>query len=77
MCAEGGTGGWHSEVIFISDNPQGPFKPAPENPNPSQRHLPAERPFKVDWAAMPIWWKVPTDNTMGYFLPSARMRKTE
>ena len=21
MCAEGGTGGWHSEVIFVSDHP--------------------------------------------------------
>lgn len=77
MCAEGGTGGWHSEVIFISDNPQGPFKPAPENPILSQRHLPAERPFKVDWAGHADLRKVPTDNTMVYFLPSARMKKTE
>ena len=29
MCAEGGTGGWHSEVIFKSDKPTGPFVPAP------------------------------------------------
>ena len=32
MCAEGGTGGWHSEVIFKSDSPKGPFIPAPSNP---------------------------------------------
>lgn len=50
MCAEGGTGGWHSEVIFISDNPKGPYIPAPGNPILTQRHFPRERENKVDWA---------------------------
>jgi alpha-N-arabinofuranosidase len=50
MCAEGGTGGWHSEVIFISDNPKGPFIPAPSNPILTQRYFPNERENKVDWA---------------------------
>ena len=50
MCAEGGTGDWHSEVIFISDNPKGPFIPAPGNPILTQRHFPKERVNKVDWA---------------------------
>ena len=50
MCAEGGTGGWHSEVIFISDNPRGPYTPAPSNPILTQRHFPRERANKVDWA---------------------------
>ncbi|MDA3816836.1 MAG: glycoside hydrolase family 43 protein [Prolixibacteraceae bacterium] len=50
MCAEGGTGGMHSEVVFISDNPRGPYKPAPSNPILTQRHLPQDRPNKVDWA---------------------------
>jgi len=50
MCAEGGTGGWHSEVIFKSDNPKGPFTPAPGNPILTQRHFPKERVNKVDWA---------------------------
>jgi xylan 1,4-beta-xylosidase len=50
MCAEGGTGGWHSEVIFISDNPKGPYTPAPSNPILTQRHFPKERENKVDWA---------------------------
>lgn len=50
MCAEGGTGGNHSEVIFKSDNPKGPFIPAANNPILSQRHLPANRMNKVDWA---------------------------
>lgn len=50
MCAEGGTAGWHSEVIFTSDNPKGPYVPAPANPILTQRYLPKDRPNKVDWA---------------------------
>lgn len=50
MCAEGGTGDWHSEVIFVSDNPKGPYIPAPGNPILTQRHFPKERENKVDWA---------------------------
>ena len=50
MCAEGGTGDWHSEVIFVSDNPKGPYTPAPSNPILTQRHFPKERINKVDWA---------------------------
>jgi xylan 1,4-beta-xylosidase len=49
MCAEGGTGGWHSEVIFISDSPDGPYKPAPSNPILTQRYFPKDRTNKVDW----------------------------
>jgi alpha-N-arabinofuranosidase len=33
MCAEGGTGGWHSEVIFVSDKPKGPYIPASSRPS--------------------------------------------
>lgn len=50
MCAEGGTGGWHSEVIFMSDNPKGPYIPAPNNPILSQRYLDSNRANKVEWA---------------------------
>lgn len=50
MCAEGGTGDNHSEVVFISDSPKGPFKPWNNNPILSQRHLPIDRPNKIDWA---------------------------
>jgi xylan 1,4-beta-xylosidase len=50
MCAEGGTGGWHSEVIFVSDNPKGPYTPAPSNPILTQRYFPKDRKNKVDWA---------------------------
>ncbi|WP_300669924.1 glycoside hydrolase family 43 protein [Soonwooa sp.] len=50
MCAEGGTGDWHSEVIFMSDSPKGPFVPAPNNPILTQRYFPKDRKNKVDWA---------------------------
>lgn len=50
MCAEGGTGGNHSEVIFSSKHPMGPYIPAKNNPILSQRHLAGDRPNKVDWA---------------------------
>ena len=50
MCAEGGTGDNHSEVVFISDSPKGPFKPASNNPILTQRYFPQDRPEKVDWA---------------------------
>lgn len=50
MCAEGGTGDWHSEVIFISDSPKGPYTPADNNPILSQRYLSPDRENRVDWA---------------------------
>ncbi len=47
MAAEGGTGIDHSEVIFRSDSPLGPFTPCDINPILTQRHLPADRPNPV------------------------------
>lgn len=47
MCAEGGTGTWHSEVIFTADSPYGPFVPHPANPVLTQRDLPEDRGDKV------------------------------
>jgi xylan 1,4-beta-xylosidase len=49
-CAEGGTGGWHSQVVFVSDNPRGPYVPAPGNPIMSQRYLNPNRANRVEWA---------------------------
>ncbi len=43
MCAEGGTGPQHSEVIFRSRSPWGPFEPFAGNPILTQRELPADR----------------------------------
>jgi xylan 1,4-beta-xylosidase len=68
MCAEGGTGGWHSEVIFISDNAKGPYVPAPSNPILTQRHFPADRPNKVDWAGHADLVEGPDGKMYGVFL---------
>jgi len=43
MCAEGGTGDGHSEVIFRAKSPWGPFEPYKGNPILTQRDLPADR----------------------------------
>jgi alpha-N-arabinofuranosidase len=43
MCAEGGTGPDHSEVIFRAKSPWGPFEPYAGNPILTQRDLPADR----------------------------------
>ena len=37
MCAEGGTGGWHSEVILRAKNPAGPWEECTNNPILTQR----------------------------------------
>lgn len=50
MDAEGGTSDWHSEVIFRSDSPWGPFVPAKQNPILTQRHLDRSRPNPVTCA---------------------------
>lgn len=49
MCAEGGTGDNHSEVIFVSDKAMGPYVPAKNNPILTQRHFPENRANKMDW----------------------------
>ncbi|HEY9124986.1 MAG TPA: glycoside hydrolase family 43 protein [Bacteroidales bacterium] len=68
MCAEGGTGGWHSEVIFVSDNPKGPYKPAPSNPILTQRYFPKDRVNKVDWAGHADLVLGPDNKYYGVFL---------
>lgn len=50
MDAEGGTSTWHSEVIFASDSPWGPFVPYEHNPILTQRHLDPNRPAPVTCA---------------------------
>lgn len=68
MCAEGGTGDGHSEVIFMGNKPTGPFTPAPNNPILSQRHLSADRPDKVDWAGHADIVEGPDGKHYGVFL---------
>lgn len=50
MSAEGGTGGWHSEVIFRGDSPMGSFIPWGNNPILTQRALSADRPNPITCA---------------------------
>jgi len=68
MCAEGGTGDWHSEVIFVSDSPKGPYKPAINNPILSQRYLNPKRANMVDWAGHADLVKTPEGKYYGVFL---------
>ena len=68
MCAEGGTGDWHSEVIFISDNVTGPYMPAPSNPILTQRYFPKERANKIDWAGHADLVETPDGKFYGVFL---------
>ena len=50
MCAEGGTGFNHSEVIFKSKNVEGPYEPYSGNPILTQRHLDPNRKFPITTA---------------------------
>ena len=68
MCAEGGTGGWHSEVIFVSDNPKGPYKPSPNNPILTQRYFSKDRANKVEWAGHADLVLGPNEKYYGVFL---------
>ncbi len=67
MCAEGGTGSWHSEVILRSQDPMGPWEECPRNPILTQRSgLSPDRPYPVSSAghadlvedAKGNWWAV-------------------
>ena len=66
MCAEGGTSVDHSEVVFKSNSPRGPFIPWEKNPILTQRHLDPYRPVPVTCAGHAdlirksdgSWWSV-------------------
>lgn len=68
MCAEGGTGDWHSEVIFVSDNPTGPYIPEKNNPILTQRYFAKYRTNKVDWAGHADLVETVDGNYYGVFL---------
>lgn len=40
--AEGGTAGWHSEVMWVADQVEGPYKLCKVNPILTQRDLPGD-----------------------------------
>jgi alpha-N-arabinofuranosidase len=50
MAAEGGTGDQHSEVIFRSSSPMGPYTPWKQNPILTQRQLDKARPYPISCA---------------------------
>ncbi|PZU82015.1 MAG: glycoside hydrolase family 43 protein [Chryseobacterium sp.] len=80
MCAEGGTGGNHSEVIFMADSPKGPFVPAKNNPILTQRYFPKDRKEKVDWAGHADLVEGPNGQWYGVFLairPNVNNRVTK
>lgn len=68
MCAEGGTGDTHSEVVFMSDNVEGPYVEAPSNPVLTQRYLDPARKDKVDWAGHSDIVQGPDGKWYGVFL---------
>ena len=68
MCAEGGTGDWHSEVIFVSDSIMGPYKPANNNPILTQRYFPKDRKNKMDWTGHADLVQGPDGKYYGVFL---------
>jgi xylan 1,4-beta-xylosidase len=68
MCAEGGTGGNHSEVIFKSEHPMGPYIPAPSNPILTQRYFGNNRRNRVDWAGHADLVLGPDNKYYGVFL---------
>lgn len=68
MCAEGGTGGWHSEVIFVADQPKGPYLPAANNPILTQRYLDKNRANRVEWSGHADLVEGPAGKYYGVFL---------
>lgn len=66
ICAEGGTGLNHSEVVFRSKDVWGPYVPYGDNPILTQRDLPEDRADKIttaghaDFVQTPAgdWWAV-------------------
>lgn len=68
MCAEGGTGDWHSEVIFESNSPKGPFIPAVNNPILTQRYFPKDRKNRMDWTGHADLVETPDGKYYGVFL---------
>lgn len=68
MAAEGGTSINHSEVIFTSSSPYGPFEPCAVNPILTQRNLPEDRPNPVTCAGHVDLVQTPTGDWYAVFL---------
>ncbi|MDE6022098.1 MAG: family 43 glycosylhydrolase, partial [Muribaculaceae bacterium] len=68
MTAEGGTSGWHSEVIYKGSSPFGPFTPWEANPILTQRTLDPNRENPVTCAGHADMVKTPEGDWWGVFL---------
>jgi alpha-N-arabinofuranosidase len=69
ICAEGGTGDQHSEVVFRSSSVFGPFVPYDKNPILTQRHLNnTPRPFPISTTGHADFVRTPTDEWWAVFL---------
>jgi alpha-N-arabinofuranosidase len=68
ICAEGGTAYDHSEVVFRSDSPTGPYLPYPGNPILTQRHLDRSRPFPITTAGHADFVETPNGEWWAVFL---------
>jgi xylan 1,4-beta-xylosidase len=70
MCAEGGTGPNHSQVILRGRTPWGPFKPYEANPILTQRNLPENRPNPITNAGHADLVQAPDNSWWAVFLGS-------
>lgn len=68
MTAEGGTSGWHSEVIYRGPTPFGPFTPWEGNPILTQRTLDPGRENPVTCAGHADMVQTPEGDWWGVFL---------
>lgn len=69
MCAEGGTGAWHSEVILRARKPEGPWEECPHNPILTQRTgLDPQRPDIVTSTGHADIVKTPSGQWYAVFL---------
>jgi Beta-xylosidase len=66
--AEGGTSVNHSEVVFRSKSPWGPYTPYEHNPILTQRHLPADRKHPITSAGHAQFVEGPDGTTWCIFL---------
>ena len=68
ICAEGGTGYNHSEVVFRSKTVQGPYIPYEKNPILTQRHLDPQRPNPITTTGHADFVKTPGGKWYAVFL---------
>jgi alpha-N-arabinofuranosidase len=66
--AEGGTSVNHSQVVFRSKSPTGPYIPYEHNPILTQRHLPADRKNPITSAGHANFVEGPDGKTYAVFL---------